>query len=232
MGIEPTIFRFEVGRLIHWATRPMRYNTYEQQSTPKQYHKLQQYYFIRCSAAMAEWLRRLTRNQMGSSRVGSNPTRSVSFSTFQIYAMLFCKTATCVVQPEISCDGRVVKAFDQKSNGIFPRRFESYSQRYVFRCLAEYEKKTFMKSLRHRVLPGGPPSKYYPGPTMLNFRDQTRTGVFIVVWSQTKVLLLHARLTVYLHKSINFILGKWGQAIKTLLPGRLELPTFAFLCQY
>ena len=27
-------------------------------------------------AAMAEWLRRLTRNQMGSSRVGSNPTRS------------------------------------------------------------------------------------------------------------------------------------------------------------
>ena len=28
------------------------------------------------AAAMAEWLRRLTRNQMGSSRVGSNPTRS------------------------------------------------------------------------------------------------------------------------------------------------------------
>ena len=28
-----------------------------------------------------------------------------------------------------SCDGRVVKAFDLKSNGIFPRRFESYSQR-------------------------------------------------------------------------------------------------------
>ena len=28
---------------------------------------------------MAEWLRRLTRNQMGSSRVGSNPTRSGTF---------------------------------------------------------------------------------------------------------------------------------------------------------
>jgi hypothetical protein len=42
---------------------------------------------------------------------------------------------------------------------------------------------TFIKSLRHREFPGGPPSKYYPGPTMLNFRDQTRTGVFIVVWS-------------------------------------------------
>ena len=30
-----------------------------------------------------------------------------------------------------SCDGRVVKAFDSKSNGIFPRRFESYSQRLL-----------------------------------------------------------------------------------------------------
>ena len=33
----------------------------------------------------------------------------------------------------LSCDGRVVKAFDSKSNGIFPRRFESYSQRSSFR---------------------------------------------------------------------------------------------------
>ncbi len=32
---------------------------------------------VNAQAAMAEWLRRLTRNQMGSSRVGSNPTRSV-----------------------------------------------------------------------------------------------------------------------------------------------------------
>ena len=32
------------------------------------------------------------------------------------------------------------------------------------------------------MFPGGPPSKYYPGPTMLNFRDLTRTGVFILVW--------------------------------------------------
>ena len=33
-------------------------------------------------AAMAEWLRRLTRNQMGSSRVGSNPTRSGHFPVY------------------------------------------------------------------------------------------------------------------------------------------------------
>ena len=37
--------------------------------------------------------------------------------------------------------------------------------------------------LRHREFPGGPPSKYYPGPMMLNFRDRTRTGVFIIVWT-------------------------------------------------
>ena len=29
----------------------------------------------------------------------------------------------------MSCDGRVVKALDLKSNGVFPRRFESCSQR-------------------------------------------------------------------------------------------------------
>ena len=42
------------------------------------------------------------------------------------------------------------------------------------------------KSLRHWVFPGGPPSKYYPGPTMLNFRDQMRTGAFNMIWPQTR----------------------------------------------
>ena len=32
----------------------------------------------------------------------------------------------------LCCDGRVVKALDSKSNGIFPRRFESCSQRQFF----------------------------------------------------------------------------------------------------
>ena len=40
-----------------------------------------------------------------------------------------------------------------------------------------------LKSLPHQEFPDGPPFKYYPGPTLLNFRDQTRTGVFNVVWS-------------------------------------------------
>ena len=35
-------------------------------------------------------------------------------------------------QRAVRCDGRVVKALDLKSNGIFPRRFEPCSQRCVF----------------------------------------------------------------------------------------------------
>ena len=40
-----------------------------------------------------------------------------------------------------------------------------------------------VKKPTHREFPGGTPSKYYPGPTRLSLRDQTRTGVFIVAWS-------------------------------------------------
>ena len=53
------------------------------------------------------------------------------------------------------------------------------------------------KSLRHREFPGGTPSKYYPGPTMLDFRDRTRTGVFIVVWSQTLFCCWFAGVMLY-----------------------------------
>ena len=44
-----------------------------------------------------------------------------------------CQTTSWIISPNFngSCDGRVVKAFDSKSNGIFPRRFESYSQRLL-----------------------------------------------------------------------------------------------------
>ena len=83
---------------------------------------------------MAEWLRRLTRNQMGSSRVGSNPTRSeldekpfLFFGEDKKYADIHTRLE------KRSCDGRVVKALDLKSNGIFPRRFEPYSQRRFFK---------------------------------------------------------------------------------------------------
>ena len=48
-----------------------------------------------------------------------------------------------------------------------------------FSALALHRKK---KSLQHLLFPGGHPSKYWVGPTLLNFGDRTRTGVFSVVW--------------------------------------------------
>ena len=63
--------------------------------------------------------------------------------------------------------------------------------------------------LWHGVFPGGPPSKYYPGPTMLNFRDLTRTGVFIEVWWYTAVpaLYLYLRCTNTLRSLIISFIG-------------------------
>ena len=42
-----------------------------------------------------------------------------------------------------SCDGRVVKALDLKSNGVSPRRFESCSQRKIFFVVTEGEIYTY-----------------------------------------------------------------------------------------
>ena len=90
------------------------------------------------SAVMAEWLRRWTRNPMGYSRTGSNPVHSVSliFFTFKKCLWLAMMGHENLSQGSVSCDGRVVKALDSKSNGIFPRRFEPCSQRTIFvlRC--------------------------------------------------------------------------------------------------
>ena len=38
---------------------------------------------------------------------------------------------------------------------------------------------------QHPVFPGGLPSKYWRGSTLLNFGDRTRTGVFNVIWPLT-----------------------------------------------
>ena len=42
------------------------------------------------------------------------------------------------------------------------------------------------KCQQHLVFPGGHPSKYWPHPTLLNFADRTRSGVFNVVWPLTR----------------------------------------------
>ena len=57
-----------------------------------------------------------------------------------------------------------------------------------FRSLALGSRKTLLikKSQQHPVFPSGLPSKYYPGPMLLNFSDQTRTGVFNMVWPLTR----------------------------------------------
>ena len=40
MGIEPTIFRFEVGRLIHWATRPILFMRFNMTSSKEKHQHL------------------------------------------------------------------------------------------------------------------------------------------------------------------------------------------------
>ena len=56
---------------------------------------------------------------------------------FKIWYILTVYTLT-LIYPQMcpwsfqSCDGRVVKARDQKSLGVSPRRFESCSQRFFF----------------------------------------------------------------------------------------------------
>ena len=74
--------------------------------------------------------------------------------------------------PEWSCDGRVVKALDLKSNGIFPRRFEPCSQRNHFlgpvhiiafgMCRGQFSRQraqqtAFLKKKAFRARPGFEP---------------------------------------------------------------------------
>src|SRR5947208_15421293 len=51
------------------------------------------------------------------------------------------------------------------------------------------------KSQLHLVFPGGLPSKYYPGPMLLNFGDQTRTSAFNMVW---QLAVISSQFLVYL----------------------------------
>ena len=59
--------------------------------------------------------------------------------TKKVYTLLL--TSTHVIYDFTSCDGRVVKALDLKSNGIFPRRFEPCSQRLLFYERGEQERR-------------------------------------------------------------------------------------------
>ena len=54
----------------------------------------------------------------------------------------------------------------------------------------KYENK---KSQRHPEFPSGLPSKYYPGPTLLNYSDLMRTGVFTMVFWLVALHLGHIK---------------------------------------
>ena len=85
-------------------------------------------------AAMAEWLRRWTRNPIGSSRGGSNLARTEIYFVLKKEIQLWKGSHASsgshwndeVEHSALNlCDGRVVKALDSKFNGIFARRFDS-----------------------------------------------------------------------------------------------------------
>ena len=61
---------------------------------------------------------------------------------------------------------------------------------------------------QHPVFPGGHPSKYWLGSTLLNFSDRTRTGVFSVIWPLATLLGKKVPATKPLQKS------KWQMETK------------------
>ena len=85
---------------------------------------------------MAEWLRRLTRNQMGSSRVGSNPTRSDDILFFFHLIRLQYKT-------KADHDGDRTHNLPIRSRTPYPlghAAFEIYFEKLVeFPCLCVWD---------------------------------------------------------------------------------------------
>ena len=73
--------------------------------------------------------RRLTRNQIPSGSVGSNPTDCARFFGMFFYVL---EQSIPVFMNSLSSCGRVVKASDSKSDSLWERRFESYQLRCVF----------------------------------------------------------------------------------------------------
>ncbi len=99
------------------------------------------------AAVVAEWLRRWTRNPLGSARAGSNPADCVivliCHINFEMNYMAYphwlhvCWISGGVCEyfgtwTSYCSRGRVVKAIDSKSIGLCPRRFESCRLRDIF----------------------------------------------------------------------------------------------------
>ena len=65
---------------------------------------------------MAEWLRRLTRNQLGSPRVGSNPIHCVFF--FFLFFFFYNSTSTSAYEDLTEFIKTSLKAYNSPSDGI------------------------------------------------------------------------------------------------------------------
>ena len=107
------------------------------------------------AVVVAEWLRRWTRNPLGSPRAGSNPADNDRYCNFRGSRYEKKASVKCSLQAQShtwaifrqhwkwfrsiateefitsSCRGREVKAMDSKSIGVSPRRFESCRQRWL-----------------------------------------------------------------------------------------------------
>ena len=125
-------------------------------------------------------------------QIGLTPaiTANVGNSTVQFLVVGACVRARPLHDTKLNCQVKKSQSVRAclpalASNPEISSHVNEYGKHIhmTFQAQKYYGKKGGTKSLRHREFPGGPPSKYYPGPTMLNFRDQTRTGVFIVEWS-------------------------------------------------
>ena len=69
------------------------------------------------------------------------------------------------------------------------KRFTNVKQQSMTKVLKQ---KRFKREChQHSVFPGGHPSKYWLSSTLLDFSDQTRTGIFSVIWPMAEA---HAKM--------------------------------------
>ena len=56
-----------------------------------------------------------------------------------------------------------------------------YKSKLITKHNFNLDQSKMVKSQQYSVFPTGHPCKYYPSPTVLDFSDRTRTGIFTVV---------------------------------------------------